>query len=56
MDSPSQPQRKQPYVKPRVVQVERRIDGDSLADGCKGATSSGANGVCLQTSCNQIGS
>ena len=36
-----QPEQKKPYQAPRVLQVQRRIDGDNLAVGCKVAGSAG---------------
>ena len=39
-------QKKRPWVTPRVVQVQRRTDGDNLTVGCKIATEAAVDGDC----------
>ena len=60
MEQPASPQprvqAKKPYVTPRVLQVERRADGDNLAAGCKVSGESAVGLSCLAGQCFNTGS
>ena len=56
-DAASAQDERQPYVKPQVVQVQRRIDGDNLAQSCKiGGQNASFTKTCAGPGCSQNGS
>jgi len=50
------PKPRKPYVSPQVLQVQRRVDGDNMATGCKISTEASVGLSCLQANCFNIGS
>ena len=52
-EQPPEPRQKLPYVPPRVLQVQRRADGDNLSNPCKSSGGTGSIGQpCELFSCS----
>ena len=55
MREPGTEPKKKPYVSPRVLQVQRRVDGDNLAAGCKSIGASAVGGAINGNTCDNNG-